>query len=431
MQFRPTAKAAKLLSCAALASILPLAGYSQDVKTLTSWDLQTQEDTVKVIRNGMDRFEAANPGFKVEDSHFANDAYKTKLKIAFGADEAPCIFSSWGGGPLREYIKSDQVVDLTPYLDENPEFKDRFMPASFTAVTYEDHIYGLPAETSAVGVIIYNKELFAENDITPPETWDELMDVVAQLQEKNIAPFALANKTKWPGSMYFVYLADRIGGPETFLNAAERAPGGSFEDPTFIKAGEMLQDLVKAGGFARGYNGLDYDIGGSRRLLYSGRAAMELMGTWEFSTIANENPDFADKIGFFPFPSVEGGKGDPNNVVGTLGDNFISIASSCEYPDAAFDLLMHLTDDIAVEKKLEDNGIMPVKNLEVDDPFLSGVMDMVADAPSVQLWYDQELPPALAEVHKDTTQQLLGLSITPEEAAAAMEAAAKAQDSSN
>jgi raffinose/stachyose/melibiose transport system substrate-binding protein len=431
MQFRPTAKAAKLLSCAALASILPLAGYSQDVKTITSWDLQTQEDTVKVIRNGMDRFEAANPGFKVEDSHFANDAYKTKLKIAFGADEAPCIFSSWGGGPLREYIKSDQVVDLTPYLDENPEFKDRFMPASFTAVTYEDHIYGLPAETSAVGVIIYNKELFAENDITPPETWEELMEVVAQLQEKNIAPFALANKTKWPGSMYFVYLADRIGGPETFLKAAERAPDGSFEDPTFIKAGEMLQDLVRAGGFARGYNGLDYDIGGSRRLLYSGRAAMELMGTWEFSTIANENPDFADKIGFFPFPSVEGGKGDPNNVVGTLGDNFISIASSCEYPDAAFDLLMHLTDDIAVEKKLEDNGIMPVKDLEVDDPFLSGVMDMVADAPSVQLWYDQELPPALAEVHKDTTQQLLGLSITPEEAAAAMEAAAQAQESSN
>ncbi|MFV0359598.1 extracellular solute-binding protein [Tropicimonas sp.] len=427
MHIKATVKAAKLLSCAALAGVLPLAAQSQDTGTITSWDLQTQERTVSVIRNGMDRFEEANPGYKVVDSHFANDAYKTKLKIAFGANEAPCIFTTWGGGPLREYIKSDQVVNLTPYLEAVPEFADRFMPASFTAVTFEGDIYGLPAETTAVGVVIYNRELFEENAITPPETWDELMAVVAQLQEKNIAPFALANKTKWPGSMFFVYLADRIGGPETFLKAADREPGGSFEDPAFIQAGQMLQDLVRAGGFARGYNGLDYDIGGSRRLLYSGRAAMELMGTWEFATIANENPDFADKIGFFPFPSVQGGKGDPDNVVGTLGDNFLSISSSCQHKDAAFDLLMHLTDDTAVQKKLEDNGIMPVKDLVIADPYLSGVMEMVAKAPSVQLWYDQELPPALGEVHKDTTQELLGLSITPEEAAAKMEAAAQAQ----
>ena len=70
---------------------------------------------------------------------------------------------------------------------------------------------------------------------------------------------------------------------------------------------------------------------------------------------------------------------------------------------------------------------MPVKGLKVENPYLADVMKVVNEAKSVQLWYDQELPPALAEVHKETTQQLFGLSITQEEAVAKMEATAKAQ----
>ncbi|WP_116131930.1 extracellular solute-binding protein [Tropicimonas sp. IMCC34043] len=427
MQSRDTAKRAKLLCSALVAGLLPLAGNAQDTKEITSWDLQTQDRTVANIRAGMDRFEAANPGYKVVDSHFANDAYKTKLKIAFGANQPPCVFASWGGGPLREYIRAGEVVDLSPYLDANPAVKGYFMPASYTPVTFEGDIYGLPARGTSIGVILYNKEIFEKLGLTPPATWGELMNVSKVLNENGIAPFALANKSKWPGSMFYVYLVDRIGGPEVFLAAADRQPGGSFEDPAFIQAGEMLQDLVKADGFARGFNGLDYDIGGSRRLLYSGRAAMELMGNWEIGTIANENPEFLGKLGFFPFPAVEGGKGDPANVVGTLGDNYISISTQCPYPDAAFDLLVKLTDQTSTEEQLLDNIVSPVLGIEVGDPTLQGVIDLVGKAPSVQLWYDQELPPTLAEVHKDTTQQLFGLSITPEEAAATMEAAAKAE----
>jgi raffinose/stachyose/melibiose transport system substrate-binding protein len=426
MSFLHCTRFFRLLSGVTIAAVLPFTASAGDVKTITSWDLQTQAKTIETFDDAVKRFEAKNKGYKVKGSHIANDAYKTKLKVAFGANEPPCVFTTWGGGPLREYIKAGQVVNLAPYLKKNQKFMDRFAPASFSATTYKGDIYGLPAESTAVAVVIYNKAIFKKLNITPPKTWGELMKVVKTLNDNKIAPFALANKTKWPGSMYFVYLVDRLGGPEVFQKAADRLPGGSFEDPIFIKAGKMIQDLVKAGGFARGYNGLSYDVGGSRRLLYSGQAAMEVMGSWEFSTISNENPEFAKNVGFFPFPAVEDGKGDPTNVIGTLGDNFVSIASSCPHKDAAFDLLMHLTDDAAVQKKLENNKIMPVKGLKVEDPYLAGVMDVVNKAKSVQLWYDQELPPALGEIHKDTTQELFGLSITPEEAAAKMEAAAKA-----
>ena len=397
------------------------------VETITAWDLQTTTGAVKILGDAAARFEKANPGFKAEQSHIQNDAYKTKLKIAFGANQPPCVFSTWGGGPLREYVKAGQVVDLTPYLEKDPAFKDRFAPAGFSSVTFDGKIYGIPAENTAMAVVFFNKEIFAKEGLTPPKTWDELMNVVKVLKAKNIAPFALANKNKWTGSMYFVYLADRIGGSEVFAKASTRQPGGSFTDPAFIEAGKRIQELVKAGAFAEGYNGLDYDIGASRRLLYSGKAAMELMGTWEAATIRNENPAFYEKLDFFPFPTVPGGKGNANAVIGTVGDNFISVSTACKAPDAAFKLVQSLTDDASAQARLDDKRIIPVKGLKTDDPFLNRVMDLVANSSNVQLWYDQELSPNLAQVHLNTVQALFGLSLTPEAAAQQMEDAAKAE----
>jgi raffinose/stachyose/melibiose transport system substrate-binding protein len=418
----------KIVGVAAVLSLLTAAGVAQadDSKTLTVWDQQTNATSSKVLRDASDRFEKQNPGYKVENSHILNDAYKTKLKVAFGASQPPCVFESWGGGPLREYVKAGQIVDLTPYLERAPAYRDRFLPASWKAVTFDGKTYGVAAENASAAVIFYNKDLFSQYGLTPPQTWDQLMHVVEVLNSHHVAPFALANKNKWTGSMYYMYLVDRIGGPEVVRNALDRKPGAGFADPAFVEAGKYIQQLVKAGAFAQGYNGLDYDVGASRRLLYSGRAAMELMGGWEASTIQNENPAFSKKLDFFPFPSVPGGKGDPRDVIGTVGDGFLSISTECKYPDAAFKLIEALTDEQSMRARIGDRKIPPVKDAQIDDPVLKRLQTLIVNAPNVQLWYDQELPPRLGELHKDTTQQLFGLSLTPEAAAQQMEAAAKA-----
>lgn len=427
MQRNSISKIDVLVCGAVFLASVPLALRAQESKVISQWDIQTTTGAVKILGDAAGRFEKANPGYKVEQSHILNDAYKTKLKIAFGANEPPCVFMSWGGGSLREYVKSNQVVDLTPHLTKASGFRDRFAPAGFTSVTFDGKRYGVPAENTAMAVMFYNKEIFAKFKLTPPKTWDELMNVVKVLKSNNIAPFALANKTKWPGSMYYVYLVDRIGGSGVFQKAVDRAPGAGFAAPAFIEAGKRIQDLVKAGAFAQGYNGLDYDVGASRRLLYSGRAAMELMGSWEAATIQNENPKFYEKLDFFAFPTVPGGKGDPNAVVGTVGDNFYSVSSACKDPNAAFRLIQSLTDDASAQARLDDKRIIPVKGLKTTDAYLNRIMDLVAKASNVQLWYDQELPPKMAELHKDTIQAVFGLSLSPEAAAQQMEDAAKAE----
>ena len=39
----------------------------------------------------------------------------------------------------------------------------------------------------------------------------------------------------------------------------------------------------------------------------------------------------------------------------------------------------------------------------------------------MQIFYDQYMPPTVAEVHKDTCQQIFGLAVTPEEANAELQ----------
>lgn len=392
--------------------------------TVSFWHHQTVAEGPKVIQQAVDRFKAAHPGVDVEVVPINNDAYKTKIKVAIGAGQAPCVFPSWGGGTLREYVKASQIIDLTPYMTRD-NYKERFLDASFTQITVDGKIYGVPVENTALAVILYNKQIFAQHGLEVPRTYGDLLGLVRTLKQRGIAPFALANKPKWPGSMYFMYIVDRLAGPDTFQKAAARE-GATFEDPVFVEAGRRVQDLVRAGAFQEGFNGLDYDPGGTRALLYSGKAAMELMGTWQIGAIKGENPGFYEKnLDFFPFPALEGGKGDPRNIVGTVGDNFYSISATCAHPGEAFALIQTLIDDTSVELRARAGRVPPVKGFATEDPVLRKIVTLVQEAPNVQLWYDQYLPPAVAETHKDTSQALFALSATPEEAARTLERAAR------
>src|SRR5690348_4353526 len=144
---------------------------AQSGKTIVEWDHQTDGNEPSNLQAAVARFEQANPGYKVESSHVLNDAYKAKLKIAFGAGQPPCVFDTWGGGGLREYVKSGQVADLTPFLKQNPAFTDRFLPTSWSAVTTDGKIYGVPEENIAIAVVFYNKDLFQKYHLSPPATW--------------------------------------------------------------------------------------------------------------------------------------------------------------------------------------------------------------------------------------------------------------------
>jgi len=396
---------------------------------VTFWNIYSANQAhLRIYGHAIDRYKQQHPDVPIEMSSMQNDSYKTKLKLAMGAGAPPCVFPTWGGGPLREYVRGGMIMDLTPRLAA-AGLRDRIAPAAFSMATVDGKVWGVPIEDSPVALVFYDRALFQRVGVTPPKTWDELGAVMRKLRAAGVAPFSLANKTKWPGAMIYMLIATRLGGAATFEAAAE-GKGAGFRDPVFVRAGALLQDMVKQGAFVEGFQGLDEDTGQSRILIYSGKAAMQVMGTWVIPVVREENKAFADKLDFFPFPKIEnvggaqGPHADPAEMVGSLGDQVYSVSSRCAHPEEAFAFVTALADPDSIAERIKEGFLPPVKGAKMNDPLVQRVAELVAAAPRVQLWYDQYLPPEVAEVFKDMVQGLLGLSITPEDGARQLEAAA-------
>ncbi len=388
------------------------AGSSGATKTIEFWHIQITEPGPTMVANAVKRFEAANPDYKVNVVIIANDSYKQRIATAIASGQLPDVFLSWTGGTTNEYIKAGLLTDLTPYFNRD-NYKAKFLDGAIAQATTNGRIYGFPVENAAIEGIWYNKDLFARYNIAIPKTIAELEAACDTFKANGITPFSLANMTRWTGMMYYQILPARHAGLDPFLKAMDGT--GSFEDPAFLWAAEKVQSWVRKGYFNEGFNGLDEDSGQSRMLLYTDRAAMQIQGSWFASTVAGENPDFYKKVGFMNFPADETGNGNPGIVTGTLGDNFYHIAASSPNQEKAFEMLTYLLDDQSIADRIAAGRIPPVKGVTVTDPVVGEVLAAIQNAPAVQLWYDQALSPEVSEVMLVASQELFGLTITPQQ----------------
>ncbi|WP_208591244.1 extracellular solute-binding protein [Gracilibacillus suaedae] len=388
-----------------------------DQTTLTLWHIETGPSK-ESIEEAVERFEKNNPNVSVDVSQQENDPYKSQLSVAMGGGNPPDVFHSWGGGWLKQFVDSDQVMNITDSVDES-----LYNEAALSVSTFDGKVYGAPVSMDVVPVF-YNKDIFEEYGLEEPETYNDLLEIVETLTDNDITPFALANQTKWTGSFYLMYLAERIGGPELFNEAFERT-GRNFDDTAYVEAGKKVQELVEMGAFPEGVNGMNYDTGQSRQMLYTESAAMMTMGGWLVNNVRDEMPEFEDKLGFFLFPSIEGGDGEKNHVVGGVSPVF-SVAQQTEHSELAAELVNELASlETATDMSNNAGSISAVNGVEYEDPYIKEMSEVLESSQAMQTYYDQTLPPELAQVHLDTTQALFGLSMEPEQAMAEVEATAK------
>src|SRR5690625_7939463 len=94
--------------------------------------------------------------------------------------------------------------------------------------------------------------MFDEHGLEEPQTLDELKEVVTTLNDNGVNPIALGNRDAWTGSMWYMYLANRLGDDEDVLTQAINREI-SFEDPALVQAAEELQELVEEDSFVSGF----------------------------------------------------------------------------------------------------------------------------------------------------------------------------------
>ena len=389
--------------------------------TISFWHIINYTD---VLDKAAARSERTHPGVRVKVETYKNDPYKSKLNVEMAGGSPPDVFFTWGGGKLAALARAKRILNLTQAMGRDAWRQDFLAPALRFCMVGGD-IYAAPLDIACVPVW-YNADMFRKLDIAPPKTLAELMAVCRKLRRGGVTPFALGNQDRWPGAFFFIYLAARVGGSHLFYDAAARKPGAAFNDRAFVRAGELLQDMVKAGAFPKGCNGVK--DGAARTRFLNGKAAMYLMGTWLVARVRKEKPGFMPRLKCFAFPKVKGGKGDPTTVVGGVNCAF-AVSSQCKSPGAAVNLVRALTSRrVAAEWA----GIGRIPALKVGEKVLATLPSATRDAlallrgaRTIQFYYDQSLPPRLVKVHKDTTQALFALNMTPGKAADLMEKTAQ------
>ncbi|MBO0899213.1 extracellular solute-binding protein [Cellulomonas sp. zg-ZUI222] len=360
-------------------------GQEDGAVTMTFWHNSTTDAGKAYQQEMVDAFEAENPGVEITLQVVQNEEMDGKLQTALNSGDAPDIFMARGGGKLADIAEAGQVMDLTDLVDDST--RDA-LGGTIEAFTIDGKVYGMPTAVLPGG-IFYSKDLFAQAGITStPTTMAELEQAVAALKAAGIEPIALGAKDAWPAAHWYYFYALRSCSQDTIDQAAKER---SFDDPCWTQAGQEFADFAALQPFNSGFltTSAQQGAGSSAGLVANHQAAMELMGAWNPGVIGGLTPDgepLAD-LGWFPFPQVEGGAGDPTAMMGGIDGLSCHVDAPAECAEFLNFLLRKENQEgfaeafVSLPASKEAQGV-------VTDPALQEVLAAYDDAAYVSVWLD-------------------------------------------
>jgi raffinose/stachyose/melibiose transport system substrate-binding protein len=367
-------------------------------------------------------FDAAHPGDTVNIQFVNNDNYKTQIANAMTAGNEPQIFWTWGGGPLQQDITAGKVTPLatTSEVSGGSSYLSQFLPSSLGAVTVNGEVYGIPIQGTQPVYFFYNKKVFSQYGLSFPKTWAQLLSDVSVFKSHGVAPISLAGGSTWPELMFLEYLADRIGGPSV-ADAIQSNQANAWSNPAVTEALTDIQTLVKDGAFQTGYTTLQ-DNGTNDALVYTGKAAMQLMGDWDISSILGEDASFVSsgQLGMGDFPTVAGGKGNAADLAGNTA-SYVAISTNATAAQKAVaeEFFQDELASSAYAKAQVAAGEVPVTSGASADfsgdlaSFDTQIYTDVQNAPNFQYSWDQATTPGVSAEMLTDLSKLFALSMTP------------------
>ncbi|MGC2084086.1 MAG: extracellular solute-binding protein [Bradyrhizobium sp.] len=392
--------------------------------TTVKWlHIEVNPAQVKLWEEVARAYEASHPGVKVEMQFLENEAYKAKLPTILQSKDRPNIIYSWAGGVLKAQIEAGVLEDIT---DQVKGYSDSLTPAALAAFTNNGRVYGLPMALSQVGFLC-NKDLMAKAKVDPAgiKSWDDLLAAVKALKAAGVTPIVVGGADKWPLHFYWTHLAVRIGGKAAF-DAALRDENGGFAGETFQKSGELFKQLVDLQPFQNGF--LGFKNPQAVGYFGDGKAAMTLAISIVYQqqrVLAADKIGLSeDKICWFDFPVVAGGKGAPTDTLGGITGWLITKDS----PKEAVDFLKYFISKDVQSRLAAGNFIVPVvkgADAGLQNSFMKLIAANLAKSNYHQNFYDQSLGPSVGRVVNDVSAEIAGGSMSPQDAAKAIEAAYK------
>jgi len=387
-------------------------GEKITLKMMHLWPDSNNSAQNKMVKEIIREFEEANPNITIKTEVLENEQYKSKLKVLAASNDLPDIGFTWAAGFMDPYVRGNKFAAVDDLLQD--ELKGKFVAGTTEGYSFDGKTYALPVELNIVPVY-YNKEIFSEFNLQPPQTLDDLKAIIRTLNNNGITPVTLGGKDGWPASFWYMYLADRIGGPDLMDKAVADQ---NFTDPSLLEAARQVQELVNLNTFIKGYNGLSNDE--AKVQFMNGKSAMFVTGTWElpdFTTTSNTAQEFKVNIGYFKFPTVEGGKGNVDDWVGGPGTGLF-VSKNSKHALEAKEFVSFFVQKWG-EHSVVNAGVIPATKVDtvaikLPQMFID-LLNELNKANKVTLYLDTQMKPVASTIHMNQIQALFGEAVTPEE----------------
>lgn len=387
--------------------------------TLKLWHIWVtdSESNKEPFEKALAEWNKARPDIQLQAEATENEAYKNRIRTAMAVNEAPDIFYCWGAGFARPFVDAGKVLALDGYLEDG--LREKLIPGSLEHFTYGERVYGLPVYMIA-GVLYCNEELFRDNGLEIPETYDELLEAVRSFKEKGITPMAVGGKDSWTGMFYHNILAIRTAGIELCNKALNKE--ASFDRPEFVEAAFRLSELVKAGAFDESCMTLTRDEAEAE--FKNGKIAMYYNGNWVAGSLDREECPVKGKIAVRNFPVLADSAGDPGGFVGGAIDTFM-ISSGTKHREEAVSALIKLAESFCRESYLA-GATLPAWKLDlgvedISSPLAGDISRLLESGTGFVLAWDTYLTGSEVETHKNLVADIFADKLTPEEFARKMQ----------
>ncbi|BCO29797.1 hypothetical protein MIZ03_4721 [Rhodoferax lithotrophicus] len=338
-------------------------------------------------------FNNSNTQYELKAVSLDHEAFKTSIQESLKSDQPPDLYAYWAGARTASL-----VADLEPLDDvwQKARLDQVFAPSLVRAASsYQGHKYLLPLTQHYVA-FFYNKKVFAQHGLKPPGNWAEFLAVCATLKAHGVVPIALGAKDKWPAQFWFDLLLLRTA-PYEFR---EQLMAGqvSYNHPKVKAVFAQWASLMEQGYFNDKPNTQAWDSG-ANEMVYQGRAAMTLMGTWNIGYFGNAAHQWVagQDYDFFPFPVVS-----PDIPVVALGPiDGLVLPKKALNREGAKQAMVYLAGIEAQQAISHGSGAL-APSILVPRAFYSDIQQRVLMAieqsPQFAFNYDLSTPPAVAEL---------------------------------
>lgn len=303
----------------------------------------------------IEEFNALDNGITIVGDHVTDEQqYLDKLSAQIGSGTQPEIFIEYGGTRIQDYVESGILLDLKPYLDADPEWKDSFLPL-FDKWEFNDGVYGVPVMLYAI-VLYSNTDVLKANGLEVPQTFEDLEKCCETLKANGINPFMLGEQSNFRAGHFLNNIALKTYGPDVVTKLADRTM--AYDGEEMLGLYQTIKDFNDKGYF--GDNAVGVDNNGEKAAFLSGESAFRYDGAWFVSEVNGSAVD--GKVQVSAFPSIN--EEYKNVFQGGAGQGFsITDTGDKEKNDAAVEVVKYLTsqDYYRGLEKASNGGIYPVK----------------------------------------------------------------------